>query len=57
MTTDTVVALGFAEAWRGFWTGDTGLWILGRGVPIALLLIGGLLALSNQTGSWPGRGG
>ncbi|WP_348730304.1 mechanosensitive ion channel family protein [uncultured Mycolicibacterium sp.] len=44
MTTDTVVALGFAEAWRGFWTGDTGLWILGRGVPIALLLIGGLLA-------------
>ena len=44
MTTDTVVALGFAEAWRGFWAGDTGLWILGRGVPIALLLIGGLLA-------------
>lgn len=45
MTTDsTVLAFGAAEAWRGFWAGDTGVWILSRGVPIALLLIGGLLA-------------
>lgn len=33
-----------AESWQGFWQGDIGSWILARGVPIALLLIGGLLA-------------
>jgi len=44
MTTNTVLALSLSDGWRGFWAGETGVWILGRGVPIALLLIGGLLA-------------
>ena len=39
-----MLAFEAAETWRAFWAGDTGTWILGRGVPIALLLIGGLLA-------------
>ena len=43
MTTD-LRALELAQHWRSFWADDTGIWILGRGVPIALLLIGGLLA-------------
>ncbi|AFM16358.1 small-conductance mechanosensitive channel [Mycolicibacterium chubuense NBB4] len=43
-TTDPLLASGLTDSWHGFWTGDTGVWILGRGVPIALLLIGGLLA-------------
>ncbi len=44
MTNSTVLALNMAESWRGFWRGDFGVWILDRGVRIALLLIGGLLA-------------
>ena len=44
MTTDTMLAFEAAETWRAFWAGDTGTWLLARGVPIALLLIGGLLA-------------
>ncbi|GFG50417.1 mechanosensitive ion channel protein MscS [Mycolicibacterium agri] len=43
-TSSTVQALDFANGWKNFWHGDIGVWILGRGVPIALLLIGGLLA-------------
>jgi small conductance mechanosensitive channel len=33
-----------SERWQGFWQGNIGTWLLERGVPIALLLIGGLLA-------------
>ncbi|OBK74342.1 mechanosensitive ion channel family protein [Mycobacterium sp. 1274761.0] len=44
MTNSTVLALNFAESWQGFWRGNLGVWILDRGVRIALLLIGGLLA-------------
>jgi small-conductance mechanosensitive channel len=44
MTNSTVLAVSFAERWHGFWTGSIGAWILERGVPIALYLIGGLLA-------------
>jgi small-conductance mechanosensitive channel len=33
-----------ADRWQGFWNGDIGEWILTRGVRIALLLVGGLLA-------------
>jgi moderate conductance mechanosensitive channel len=44
MTTSTVVAASVAERWAGFWSNDVGEWILTRGVRIALLLIGGLLA-------------
>src|SRR5690349_17854294 len=44
MTNSTVLAASFAERWHGFWTGSIGEWILVRGVPIALYLIGGLLA-------------
>ncbi len=42
--TERQFALNVADTWHGFWQGDTGVWLLGRGVPIALLLIGGLLA-------------
>jgi moderate conductance mechanosensitive channel len=44
MTISTVLALGLADRWHGFWQGTFGAWILERGVPIALYLIGGLLA-------------
>lgn len=42
--TDVVLAFDMASRWHGFWRGDIGVWILDRGVRIALLLIGGLLA-------------
>src|SRR4051794_22673571 len=44
MTNSTVIALSMSERWTGFWNGSIGAWILERGVRIALLLIGGLLA-------------
>jgi small conductance mechanosensitive channel len=44
MTTSTVLAFDLAPQWHGFWRGDIGVWILDRGVRIALLLIGALLA-------------
>ncbi len=44
MTNSTVLALDLADRWQGFWRGNFGVWILDRGVRIALLLIGGLLA-------------
>jgi moderate conductance mechanosensitive channel len=44
MTNSTVLALSLSERWQGFWGGSIGVWILERGVPIALYLIGGLLA-------------
>src|SRR5262245_55338420 len=44
MTNSTVLAVSMAERWHGFWQGNIGGWILDRGVPIALYLIGGLLA-------------
>lgn len=44
MTNNTLLAFDLASRWHGFWSGDIGVWILDRGVRIALLLIGGLLA-------------
>jgi moderate conductance mechanosensitive channel len=44
MTNNSYLALTLADQWHGFWRGQIGDWILGRGVRIALLLIGGLLA-------------
>ncbi len=44
MTNSTLLALDLADRWTGFWRGNFGVWILDRGVRIALLLIGGLLA-------------
>jgi moderate conductance mechanosensitive channel len=44
MTNSTVLAISLSERWHGFWGGSIGIWILERGVPIALYLIGGLLA-------------
>jgi small conductance mechanosensitive channel len=44
MTNSTVLATSFVDGWHGFWAGTIGEWILVRGVPIALYLIGGLLA-------------
>jgi small-conductance mechanosensitive channel len=44
MTNSNLIALSMAERWQGFWQGNIGEWILDRGVPIALYLIGGLLA-------------
>ena len=44
MTNSNLTALSMGDRWQGFWQGNIGVWILERGVPIALLLIGGLLA-------------
>jgi len=44
MTNSTLLAQSLAERWHGFWDGSIGVWLLDRGVPIALYLIGGLLA-------------
>ena len=44
MTNSTVLAFAVADRWHGFWRGDIGVWILDRGLRIALLVIGGLLA-------------
>jgi small-conductance mechanosensitive channel len=43
MKTD-FLAFPFASRWHDFWHGQIGEWILTRGLQIALLLIGGLLA-------------
>ncbi|WP_059021531.1 mechanosensitive ion channel family protein [Mycobacterium sp. M26] len=42
--TTSFLAFPFSERWHDFWHGDIGEWILSRGLRIALLLIGGLLA-------------
>jgi small-conductance mechanosensitive channel len=42
--TNSTLALNVADSWHNFWRGDIGVWIIERGVTIALLLIGGLLA-------------
>src|SRR5689334_14370416 len=39
----TVLAYPMAERWHDFWHGEFGVWILTKGLRIALLLIGGLL--------------
>jgi moderate conductance mechanosensitive channel len=54
MTNNTVLALALADRWEGFWRGNLGVWILDRGVRIALLLIGGLLMARfiNWTANW-----
>jgi small-conductance mechanosensitive channel len=44
MTNSNLIALSMGDRWLGFWRGSIGTWILERGVTIALLLIGGLLA-------------
>ncbi|MDG5481705.1 mechanosensitive ion channel family protein [Mycolicibacterium gadium] len=44
MTNSNLIAFALGDRWTGFWQGNIGVWILERGVPIALLLIGGLLA-------------
>ncbi len=44
MTNSTVLAANLAERWHGFWQGNIGGWVLDRGVPITLYLIGGMLA-------------
>jgi small conductance mechanosensitive channel len=44
MTNSNLIALSLSDRWTGFWEGNIGAWILERGVAIALLLIGGLLA-------------
>ena len=43
-TTSSFLASPWADRWHDFWHGDIGEWILTRGLRIALLLIGGLLA-------------
>ena len=44
MTNNYVNTLALVDRWTGFWDGNIGGWILERGVPIALYLVGGLLA-------------
>lgn len=43
MTTTDILAFPFAEKWHAFWQGHIGEWVITRGLPIVLLLIGGLL--------------
>lgn len=42
--TTKFLAFPMAERWHAFWHGDIGEWILGRGLRIALLLLGAVLA-------------
>lgn len=44
MMTSNLLAFPLADRWHDFWHGDIGEWVLSRGLRIALLLIGGLLA-------------
>jgi small conductance mechanosensitive channel len=44
MTNSTYVAISLTGRWHDFWRGDIGEWILTRGLRIALLVIGALLA-------------
>ncbi|BBZ06918.1 mechanosensitive ion channel protein MscS [Mycolicibacterium doricum] len=44
MTSSAPLAIGFAEGWHNFWHGDIGIWVMTRGLQIALLVIGALLA-------------
>jgi small conductance mechanosensitive channel len=44
MTTTEYLALPIAERWHDFWHAEIGEWILTRGLRIALLLIGAVLA-------------
>ena len=44
MTNNTYLAISVAGPWHDFWRGDIGEWIITRGLRIALLLIGGVLA-------------
>ena len=44
MTNNTYLAISMAGRWHDFWRGDIGEWIITRGLRIALLLIGGVLA-------------
>ncbi len=43
-TTSDYLAIRFADRWHGFWHGDIGVWIMTRGLRIALLIVGALLA-------------
>jgi small conductance mechanosensitive channel len=42
--TIALLAFDWSGRWHGFWTGNIGEWILTRGLRIALLIIGALLA-------------
>ena len=44
MTNSTVLAFPLEDRWQNFWSGNIGEWILTRGLRIALLVIGALLA-------------
>ncbi len=44
MTTTDLLSYPFSQNWHAFWQGPYGNWILTRGLPITLLLLGGLLA-------------
>ena len=44
MTNSGYLATGPGTLWSGFWQGEYGMWIITRGVRIALLIIGALLA-------------
>ncbi|MGV0791518.1 mechanosensitive ion channel family protein [Mycolicibacterium sp. XJ1819] len=44
MTNSYLIAQSASDRWQGFWQGNIGTWILERGVPIAMFLVGGVLA-------------
>ena len=40
----TYLAFSWGQRWHDFWADDIGVWILTRGLRIALLVVGALLA-------------
>ena len=50
MTTNKIFsAISVTQHWRSFWDGQIGLWILGRGLHVVLLLIAAVLAVRFVT--------
>jgi len=44
MTTNTFLALSWADSWHDFWRGDIGEWIITRGLRIVMLILAAILA-------------
>lgn len=49
----TVLALSLAPGWHSFWHGEIGVWIIGKGLRIVLLVLGAMLAARAIT--WAAR--
>ncbi|KAA0097894.1 mechanosensitive ion channel family protein [Mycolicibacterium sp. P1-18] len=44
MTTNTILAISWANGWHDFWRGDIGEWIITRGLRIVMLILAAMLA-------------